>query len=159
LERVNPDLIVGAHGVLMTNPSALIQRYKAWAERMISRFRELLPDTDYEYQFDPYWVSAYPYRVDLRHQDSTTVTVTVRNFRTKKQSHQITLKTPPGIRAEPATLTGTIVAQSRQSFPVKLSVTNRNVLTPGIQIAPIDIRLDDHTYGQLFDFVLLGKDE
>jgi glyoxylase-like metal-dependent hydrolase (beta-lactamase superfamily II) len=159
LERVNPDLIVGAHGVLMTNPSALVQRYKAWAERMISRFRELLPDTDYEYQFDPYWVSAYPYRVDLRQQDSTTVTVTVRNFRTTQQSHQITLQTPPGIRAEPQTLSGTIAGQGRQSFPVKLTVTNRDALPSGVQIAPMDIHLDAHRYGQLFDFILLGKDE
>ncbi len=143
----------------MTNPSALVQRYKAWAERMISGFRDLLPDTDYEYQFDPYWVSAYPYRVDLRHQDSTTVTVTVRNFRTKKQSHQITLKTPPGIRTEPQTFSGTIAGQSRQSFPVKLTVTNRDALPSGVQIAPMDIRLDAHRYGQLFDFILLGKDE
>lgn len=159
LERINPDSIVGAHGVLMTDPSAFIQRYKAWSERMISLFRELLPDSDYEYLFDPYWVSAYPYRVDLRHQDSTTVAVTVRNFRASKQTHHITLKTPPGIRAEPPTLTGTINAKSRQSFSVKLSVTDRNAVASGVQITPIDIRLDNHTYGQLFDFLLLGKDE
>ena len=159
LERIHPDIIVGAHGVLMTDPAEFIQRYKAWAERMITRFRELLPDTDYEYLFDPYWVSAYPYRVDLRSRDSTTVHVTIRNFRTSAQTHQVTLRTPLGINADPPTLTGIIPPKSRQTFAVKLSVEDRSAIRSGVQITPMDIRLDHQARGQLFDFLILGREE
>jgi glyoxylase-like metal-dependent hydrolase (beta-lactamase superfamily II) len=159
LERVAPDILVGAHGVLMTEPSAFIQRYKTWAQQMITRYRELLPGDPYEYAFDPYWVSAYPYRLDLRRADSALVQVTVRNFRKTPQHHRVALRLPPGLDAEPAVLTGTVGPESRQTFPVKISVRDRTAVPEGVCMATFDITLDQHRYGELFDFVVLGKGE
>ena len=120
LLALKPDIIMGAHNVLMTNPTAFIERYHAWSKRIVARYKELLPDPNYEYQFDPFWVSAYPYRVDLQQRSTQEVTITVRNFRDQPQSHQIRLRLPPGITAAPSILEGTVAAKSRERFKVIL---------------------------------------
>jgi len=158
LQKLQPDIIMGAHGWLMTEPGAFIERYHDWALRIIQRYKKLLPDTNYEYLFDPYWVSAYPYRVDLTQADTQTVQITVRNFRDQPQQHRVVLKLPPGIEAEPNVLEGSVAPKSRQSYPVKLTVRSRAALPAGVQIAPFDITLDDRHHGELFDFILLGKE-
>lgn len=159
LRKLKPDIIMGAHGWLMTEPAAFIDRYHDWALRLIGHYKELLPDENYEYLFDPYWVSAYPYRVDLTKAETQTVQVTVRNFRNRPQQHRVVLKLPPGITAAPAVLEGSIAAKSRQTFPVKLTIANRASVPPGVQIAPFDITLDGKRYGELFDFILLAHPE
>ena len=40
----------------------------------------ILPDRDYEYAFDPDWVSAYREHVDLGHTNAAMIEVTERNF-------------------------------------------------------------------------------
>jgi glyoxylase-like metal-dependent hydrolase (beta-lactamase superfamily II) len=155
LQKLQPDIIMGAHGVLMTEPKAFIDRYHDWALRAISKYKALLPDADYEYGYDPYWVSAYPYRVDLTKEDMQVVQVTVRNFRDRPQKHRVVLKTPPGIVAEPQVLEGTVAAKSRESFPVTLKVQNRDQQPAGVQIVPFDITLDGRQHGELFDFILM----
>jgi glyoxylase-like metal-dependent hydrolase (beta-lactamase superfamily II) len=157
LQKLQPDIIVGAHGVLMTEPKAFIDRYHDWALRAISKYKALLPDADYEYGYDPYWVSAYPYRVDLTKDDTQVVQVTVRNFRDRPQMHRVVLKTPPGIVAEPNVLEGTVAAKSRESFPVTLKVQNRDQQPAGVQIVPFDITLDGRQHGELFDFILMTR--
>ncbi|MBK8091275.1 MAG: MBL fold metallo-hydrolase [Verrucomicrobiaceae bacterium] len=159
LKQLQPDIIMGAHGVLMTEPAAFIDRYHAWALRIIAQYKQLLPDSSYEYGYDPYWVSAYPYRVDLTQSDTQTVQITIRNFRDRPQTHRIQLAMPAGIPAEPPVLKGTIPAKSRQSFPVTLHVKNREKQPAGVQIVPFDITLDRQHHGQLFDFLLMTKPE
>lgn len=158
LQRVKPDIIMGAHSVLMTDPGDFIDRYEAWAERIIQKYQYLLPDEDYEYGFDPYWVSAYPYRVDLTESDTQAIQVTVRNFRDRAQEHRVALKVPPGLRAEPNELEGSVATKSRESYPVKIIVEDRSQLPDGVQMVPFDITLDGKRYGELFDFVFLAKE-
>ncbi len=158
LQKLQPDIIMGAHGVLMTEPKAFIDRYHDWALRAISKYKALLPDADYEYGYDPYWVSAYPYRVDLTKEDTQVVQVTVRNFRDRPQKHRVVLKTPPGIVAEPQVLEGSVAAKSRESFPVTLKVRNRDQQPAGVQIVPFDITLDGRQHGELFDFILMTQE-
>ncbi len=154
LQKIQPDIIMGAHGVLMTEPAAFIDRYHDWALRAIRKYKDLLPDANYEYLFDPYWVSAYPYRVDFSKE--TEVSITVRNFRDHMQRHRITLIPPPGLKAEPAELTGTVEPKSRQSFKVKLT-PDAAKLPAGVQMVPMDITLDGKHYGQLFDFIIQSR--
>lgn len=156
LQKLQPDIIMGAHGVLMTEPAAFIERYHDWALRAICKYKELLPDANYEYLFDPYWVSAYPYRVDVA--QPAEVSITVRNFRDTLQQHRVVLKPPPGLKAEPAELVGTVEPKSRQSFKVKLTPDPER-LPPGVQMVPMDITLDGKRYGELFDFIVLGREK
>lgn len=156
LQKLQPDIIMGAHGVLMTEPAAFIERYHDWALRAIRKYQDLLPDENYEYLFDPYWVSAYPYRVDVAKE--TEVSITVRNFRDTLQQHRIILKPPPGLKAEPAELMGSVEPKSRQSFKVKLT-PDPDKLPAGVQMVPMDITLDGKRYGELFDFIVLGHEE
>ncbi len=153
LEKLAPDLIMGGHSFVMDNPAGLIGRYTAWAEYIIEIYRDLLPDEDYEYLFDPFWVSAYPYRVDFSEKDTQTVAITVRTFRDTAQQHRVALKLPPGLTAEPAILEGTVEPESRKSFQVTLTV-DRATIPGGIQIIPLDITLDKNNYGELFDFLI-----
>ena len=157
LQKLQPDIIMGAHGVLMTEPEAFIERYHDWAQRIIREYKELLPDANYEYLYDPYWVSAYPYRVDLQKQSTQEVSITVRNFRDTVQQHRIVLQLPPGITANPAFLEGSVPAKSRQSFKIKLTANPAQV-PAGVQMVPMDITLDGKHYGQLFDFIIQAKE-
>ncbi|QDU25132.1 ribonuclease Z [Anatilimnocola aggregata] len=157
LKNLKPDIVMGSHSYVMPEPADFLARYHDWSLQIRDLYRELLPDRDYEYLFDPYWVSAYPYRVDFSAAETQTVAITVRNFRDKPQQHHIELKLPAGITAEPATLSGTVAAESRQTYPVKLTV-NRAAVPAGLQIVPFDITLDGRHYGELFDFILRTKE-
>lgn len=153
LRDLKPDIVMGAHNVLMANPAAFLNRYHEWSQRIITRYKDLLPETHYEYLFDPFWVSAYPYRVDLSPSRSQEVTLTVRNFRDRPQRHQIALRLPPGVTATPAVLEGTVAAQSRQGYRVVLTAEPSRV-PPGVHMIPLDITLDGHRYGEWFDFLV-----
>ncbi len=156
LKDLKPDIVMGSHSYVMHDPSAFLNRYHEWAKQIITHYQDLLPGRHYEYRFDPYWVSAYPYRVDFAEQDVQQVTVTVRNFQENPQRHKIILKLPQGITAEPPVLEGTLDPQSRQAYPVQLTV-DRSAVPPGLQIAPFDITLDGKHHGELFDFILRAK--
>jgi glyoxylase-like metal-dependent hydrolase (beta-lactamase superfamily II) len=156
LVDLKPDIIMGAHNVLMANPRAFVERYHAWANRIIAHYKELLPDPNYEYQFDPFWVSAYPYRVDLQDQRTQEVSITVRNFRDRQQEHRVELRLPPGVSAEPAILAGSVPAKMRKAFTVKLTADPARV-PAGLQMIPLDITLDGQRLGERFDFLLQAK--
>ncbi|MDA1056160.1 MAG: MBL fold metallo-hydrolase [Planctomycetota bacterium] len=156
LMNLKPDIVMGSHSYVMPDPAEFLGRYHEWSKEIIQHYRNLLPDKDYEYLFDPYWISAYPYRVDFSQNDVQQVTVTVRNFRDQAQRHRIELKLPDGLTAEPAVLEGTIDRESRQSYPVKLPA-DRDLVPPGVQLVPLDITLDDKRYGELFDFLIRAQ--
>lgn len=153
---LKPDIIMGAHNVLMTNPVAFVERYHEWSKRIVARYKELLPDRNYEYQFDPFWVSAYPYRVDMQANRTQEVMVTVRNFRDQPQRHHIRLRLPPGITATPSVLEGTVAAKSRERFKVTLKADDARKAA-GVQMIPFDITLDGKRHGELFDFLVQAK--
>ena len=157
LKDLNPDLVMGSHSYVMPNPAGLLNRYHEWSKEIIRLYKDLLPEKDYEYLYDPYWVSAFPYRVDLSSRDTQVVEVTVRNFRSTPQAHRVELKLPSGVTAEPAVLEGTVKPESRSSFPVKLTV-DRKLASPSLQIVPFDITLDGRHHGELFDFIIRTSD-
>lgn len=156
---LEPDLIMGAHSYVMPNPIPFLQRYNDWSKSIRNQYQDLIPEKNYEYGFDPYWVSAYPYRVDLTETNEQTISVTVRNFKDVPQRHSIELVLPEGIEATPAKLEGTVDAHSEKSFTVKLKATRRDGSPKtneetSLQIVPFDITLDGKRYGQRFDFLI-----
>ena len=155
LQELKPDLILGSHSYVMPNPEGLIERYHNWSIDMIRLYKDMLPDTDYEYLYDPNWVSAYPYRVDLATECTQKVDITVRNFRSTPQSHSIELVLPDGILAEPAILKGLVGPESSRTYSVQIqrSASYRKS-EQGIHIVPFDISLDGQHHGQLFDFLI-----
>lgn len=153
LKDLKPDIVMGSHSNVMPNPAAFLDRYHKWSRKIIALYQDLLPDEDYEYLFDPYWVSAYPYRVDFTDKREQEIMVTIRNFRNAPQRHRVELKLPKGVTAEPAVLDGLVERESRHSYRVKLTV-DPNVAPKGMQIVPFDIHLDGKHYGQLFDFLI-----
>jgi glyoxylase-like metal-dependent hydrolase (beta-lactamase superfamily II) len=153
LRDLKPDIVMGAHNVLMADPAAFLDRYHAWSKRIIEHYKKLLPDENYEYQFDPFWVSAYPYRVELPREGETQVEITIRNFRDRPQRHHVRLKLPPGVTASPVVLEGQVAAKSRERYRVTLKADPQQ--TPsGLLMVPFDITLDDEPYGERFDFLL-----
>jgi glyoxylase-like metal-dependent hydrolase (beta-lactamase superfamily II) len=158
LQDLNPDIVMGSHSYLMDDPAAFLDRYHKWAQEIIRLYQDLLPDADYEYLYDPYWVSAYPYRVDLTEKDDHTVEVTVRNFRGVPQKHRVELKLPPGVSAEPSVLEGFVKPEGERTYEIKLTV-DRERVPAGVQMFPFDITLDGKRYGELFDFLIRAKPE
>lgn len=159
IRDLKPDIVMGSHSYVMPEPAAFLSRYHEWSKQMRDQYQELLPEKNYEYLFDPYWVSAYPYRVDLSSSDTQTVNITIRNHRDAPQKHRVVLKLPTGVSAEPAVLEGTLAARSRQAFPVKLTV-DRAVAQPiaGPQQVTFDITLDERRWGEMFDFLIRTKE-
>jgi glyoxylase-like metal-dependent hydrolase (beta-lactamase superfamily II) len=157
LQNLKPDILMGGHSWVMHDPAELIDRYHAWATEIVTLYRDLLPDPDYEYLFDPYWVSADPYRVDFSEHDEQVVHISVRNFRDRPQRHRIELKLPPGVTSRTRILEGVLQARSRGTITLELSV-DRRVAAEGMQIVTLDITLDDKRYGELFDFLIRVSD-
>jgi glyoxylase-like metal-dependent hydrolase (beta-lactamase superfamily II) len=152
LKELAPDIVMGAHSYVMPEPVGLLHRYHEWSKEIIRLYKDLLPETDYEYLYDPYWVSAYPYRVDFSQKETQSVEVTVRNFRSNEQSHEITLVTPAGITADPPVLRGKIPAEQRATYRVNLRI-DRTKAQKGLGIIPFDVTLDGKHKGQWFDFI------
>jgi len=154
LKDLNPDIVMGSHSYVMNQPAAFLSRYHQWSKEILQLYKELLPDRDYEYRFDPYWVSAYPYRASLSEENPTKVAVTIRNFREETQTHHVELKTPPGIFASPRVLEGTLNANERKTFDVTLTV-DQTKADQGVQMVTFDVTLDGEHYGEWFDFLVL----
>jgi glyoxylase-like metal-dependent hydrolase (beta-lactamase superfamily II) len=157
LKDLKPDIVMGSHSYVMNDPAAFLDRYHEWSKEILAMYQDLLPDEQYEYLYDPYWVSAYPYRVDFSKEATQEVTITVRNFRVAPQEHHIELKLPAGVTAEPAVLKGTVEPKSRQPYKVRLTV-DRDKVPAGVQMVPFDITLDGKHYGELFDFLIRAKE-
>jgi glyoxylase-like metal-dependent hydrolase (beta-lactamase superfamily II) len=152
LKRLHPDILVGGHSFVMDHPAAFIERYRKWSYEMRDAFQALSPDPDYRYWFDPFWVRAEPYRMALQPGHAETVRIHVRNFRSHKQTHHIEIHTPPGLTAEPALIAGKLSGESRRSFPIRIKAAPGMDL--GVRIVALDVTLDGHRYGELFDLVV-----
>ena len=157
LKDLKPDIVMGSHSYVMNDPAAFLDRYHEWSKEILAMYQDLLPDEQYEYLYDPYWVSAYPYRIDFSEQTTQSVKIAVRNFRATPQQHHIELKLPAGVTAEPAILEGTVEGRSRQHYEVRLTV-DREKVPAGVQMVPFDITLDGKHYGELFDFLIRAKE-
>lgn len=152
LLALDPDLIVGSHSYVMPQPREFLRRYRQWAEEIMTLYRALLPDECYQYRFDPYWVSAYPYRVELSDEQIQTIEITIRNFRSHTQRHRIVLEPPPGVEIEPRVLEGEVAAGSRQRYPI--AIRRVGGAMDGVGLVALDITLDERRYGQWFDFLV-----
>jgi glyoxylase-like metal-dependent hydrolase (beta-lactamase superfamily II) len=160
LEKLKPNVIVGAHSILMTEPAAFVTRYRAWAERMIRRYREILPGEGdaYAQYYDPYWVAAYPYRVDLADGKLQEVSLTLRNFTDRSQQFRVVPLAPPGVTLEPAEIVGEIPAKSRKSFPLRVSAAVSQKVAPGPNMVLLDTSVDGKAFGPLFDFLVQARE-
>ena len=109
LQKLQPDLIIGGHSFVMDRPKALIERYRNWAVTIRDLYKDLSAEADYRYMFDPYWVRAEPYRVEIAPGGEAETTVCVRNFHDRPQSYRIAIHCPEGItgRAEGSRRTNT----------------------------------------------------
>jgi glyoxylase-like metal-dependent hydrolase (beta-lactamase superfamily II) len=152
LKRLKPDLLMGGHSFVMNHPAKFIERYRKWGYEMRDAFQALSSERDYRYWFDPFWVRAEPYRAIVDPGHATNVTLHVRNFRSGRQRHRIEIHTPPGLRADPAVLEGTLAAESRQSFPIRLQASAD--AGPGVRLVAFDVTLDGRRYGERFDMIV-----
>jgi glyoxylase-like metal-dependent hydrolase (beta-lactamase superfamily II) len=152
LKRLKPDLLMGGHSFVMDHPAKFIERYRQWAYEMRGAFQALSSERDYRYWFDPFWVRAEPYRAVLDPGHATDVTLHIRNFRSSRQRHRIEIHTPPGLRADPGVLEGTLAAESGQSFPIRLQASVD--AGPGVRLVAFDVTLDGRRYGERFDMIV-----
>lgn len=151
LTRLQPDLLVGGHSFVMDRPAAFIERYRRWAYEMRDAFRELSAEDDYRYGFDPFWVRAEPYRVQVAPGGTAELKVWIRNFRSVAQRHRVAFPVPAGLVVEPSVLEGTVAPESRRAFPVRVRATTEAVV--GVHLVGMDVTLEGRRYGQWFDFV------
>ena len=136
----------------MGHPAQLIERYRQWAYAMREAFQALSSTKDYRYWFDPFWVRAYPYRVSLRQGESSAFTLDVRNFRNRRQVHDIAVHTPAGLVAEPAVIHGDTTAEGRTHVPIRLKAAAD--APPGVRIVAFDVTVDGKRLGEWFDCIV-----
>ena len=152
LQKLQPDLIIGGHSFVMDRPKALIERYRNWAVTIRDLYKDLSAEADYRYMFDPYWVRAEPYRVEIVPSGEAETTVCVRNFHDRPQSYRIAIHCPEGITAEPKVLEGQIPAASIARVALRLKAGPQT--KPGVQMIALDTTMDARRYGEWFDFVV-----
>jgi hypothetical protein len=152
LKRIDPDLILGGHSYVMDRPQGMIERYRQWSYKLRAAFQALSADQDYRYWYDPYWVRAEPYRLQLHGEKPSQVLVHVRNFRNRTQNHRIEVHTPEGVIAEPAVLEGALPPSGRKAFPITLR--SASDAAAGVRIVAFDITLDGHRFGEWFDAIV-----
>jgi hypothetical protein len=152
LQTLQPDLIVAGHSYVIDHPKEMIERFVTWAREIRDVYRGLSAETDYRYLFDPYWVRAEPYRVSARAGQPSDVTLHVRNFLARSQSHRIQACAGPGIDVQPAVLEGSVQPQATGHF--KLRISPASELKPGVYIVAFDVTLDGKRYGQWFDMIV-----
>jgi hypothetical protein len=152
LARSKPDLLLGGHSYVMPEPREFIERYRQWSYAMRDAFRGLSSETDYRYWFDPFWVRAQPYRSTVRAGESVELTLHVRNFQDRAQTHRVEIHAPPGLTAGPRMLEGQLAAESRDQF--KFRITAAPDAKPGVKLIAFDITRDGKRMGELFDAIL-----
>lgn len=151
LRRLKPDLIMGGHSFVMDRPRDLIERFHQWSLAIRDAYQDLSAEEDYRYMFDPYWVRADPYRVELGRDGGAAVELCVRNFLARPQRYRIAIHAPEGISAEPSVLEGTTPPETtvRAAFRLKASSTAK----PGVHLVALDTSIDGKRYGEWFDLV------
>jgi glyoxylase-like metal-dependent hydrolase (beta-lactamase superfamily II) len=152
LRRLQPDLIVGGHSWVIDRPSAMIERFAAWAREIRDVYQNLSAEEDYRYMFDPYWVRAEPYRLSVKAGETAEVALHIRNFLPRTQKHSIRMSVPGGIGVEPAVLEGAVDPQSMKPLPLRLNAAAD--LKPGTYLVTFDATLDGKRYGQWFDMIV-----
>jgi hypothetical protein len=68
----------------------------------------------------------------------------------------VALALPPGLKADPPVIEGTVEAKSRKSYPVRITV-DRGKVAAGTLMIPMDITLDGSRQGQRFDFLAQAR--
>lgn len=152
LHRLRPDLILGGHSYVMDRPARFIERYRRWAHAMRDAFREILADEDYRYGFDPFWVRAEPYRSRVRPGETIELTLHVRNFLRRPQRLDLTVATPAGLKAEPASFTVETAPERRSRLILRLTAAPE--AGPGVRGVAFDVTRDGRWLGQWFDAVV-----
>jgi len=152
LHGIAPDLLVGGHCWVMDQPRELIERYRSRMLALRSAFQALSAEDDYRIMFDPYWISAAPYRLEVPPGGSNQVQILIRNYRTRPQQHRIVLHPTPGLTFEPAVIEGIVDGGETKLVPVKISVAPSAV--KGLRVIGMDITSNSRRLGELFDFLV-----
>ena len=152
LKKLNPDLIMGGHSFVMENPSGLIDRFCKWSYTMRTALEGLSSLKDYRYWFDPYWVKAKSYRMNIKQGDTLTTGILVRNFSNTRQEHHINIHTPPGIKSNPAFLDGVLEGNSIRTFTIQYIATQE--ASEGINPIAFDVTINRKRFGEWFDAMI-----
>jgi glyoxylase-like metal-dependent hydrolase (beta-lactamase superfamily II) len=152
LAQLKPDILFGGHSFVMDRPAAFIERYRRWGYEMREAFQALSLHADYRYWFDPFWVRAEPYRVPLQQGKEATVTLHVRNFLEMPQQYRIHLRAPEGVRTHPEIIEQRIPASTTVQIPVRVETANS--ISAGVHMVALDVTIDGHRHGPLFDFII-----
>ena len=156
LHSIAPDLIVGGHCWVLDQPRELIRRYRQKMLALREAFQLLSIEDDYRYMFDPYWVSAAPYRLVVDRGATVAGQIVVRNYRSRPQKHRIAFHNLPGLTIDPPVLEGTVGPDETEIIPVKISADPQ--AAEGMRMVAMDITRDGRRFGELFDFLVhVGK--
>jgi len=151
LKKLDPDIIIGGHSFVMENPKELINRYRDWAYKMRDALKSLSSDEDYKYWFDPFWVRAEPYRLQIKQHSQNTLTIYVNNFINSQALVKICPRTPKGLNVEPKVIEISIPKRSSKTTSFTITADDS---TTGVSIITFDITRNNKRYGELFDCIV-----
>jgi glyoxylase-like metal-dependent hydrolase (beta-lactamase superfamily II) len=152
LHGLQPDLIVGGHSWVMDRPRDLIERYRRGALALRAAFRDLSSEDDYRYWFDPFWVRAEPFRLQIAPGEVGEATLLLRNFGTQRERFRVELRPAEGVRVDPTVVEAVVPADSVGRFPLRLAAASG--AAPGPHIVAFGVTRGGHRYGEWFDMLV-----
>ena len=157
LAELAPDLILGGHSWVIPEPGGMIARFGTAARALRAAYEDLSDEPDYRYLFDPYWVRAEPYRLDLDLSIPSRFELIVRNYLDRDAEHRITVHVPEGLDVEPAVFDVSVPPGGTARVPLDISAAAG--AAPGIRIVAFDVSRDGKRYGELFDMIVNVRDD
>ena len=152
LTALKPDILLGGHSYVMDQPAQFIARYRAWAYAMRDAFRKLSSEPEYRWWFDPFWIRAESYRIQIKRGATAELTIHVRNFETKPTEFNLAFHAAPGLATEAPRWNQLVAGQTRTSFPLKVTAAPDAPL--GVALIAFDITRAGQRKGELFDTIL-----
>ena len=152
LSKLKPDILLGGHSYVMDKPAQFIERYRTWAYAMRDAFRTVSSETEYRWWFDPFWVRAEPYRVQVKRGGSVDVAVHVRNFEARPVAFEISPHAGPGLQSGTQQWKQSVPGQTKTQFTLQLTAAAD--AQPGVRIVAFDITRGGKRLGELFDCIV-----
>jgi len=152
LLKLKPDYVLPSHRGMVKVTENRIREYISWAEDLRRILTEATAQPDINIDWDPNWVSSYPYYQEAKAREKIWVIVNVRNHLKKKSKSLVNLEVPDEWKYSPSMITKMIPAKSTGDF--KFQVLIPSTADAGRTVIGANIVFNGIDYGELAEAII-----